>query len=220
MIRRRRRKDHKAIIKYLLRDPLDQYSDWPCNKCDFSLEVTISYSSNVQNLNLAYCEILWISGARLGEKDRPDGGGAQRSLQQVRESSQLKSVGFHWFPTGKTWRGSSSLSRSSRGPFCIPTTTFFSLPGEVKIYMRGGMQFYRRSKNIWVSLFGGIYRDTLSLPEMQNPTSPGATTRFFQMMIWLVWCDTVFFQAQLLVLVDNLVVSCDVNLFFFFRRNY
>ena len=54
MIRRRRRKDHKAIIKYLLRDPLDQYSDWPCNKCDFSLEVTISYSSNDQNLNLAH----------------------------------------------------------------------------------------------------------------------------------------------------------------------
>ena len=24
------------------RDPLDQYSDWPCNKCDFSLEVTFS----------------------------------------------------------------------------------------------------------------------------------------------------------------------------------
>ena len=24
----------------MLRDPLDQYSDWPCNKCDFSLEVT------------------------------------------------------------------------------------------------------------------------------------------------------------------------------------
>ena len=24
----------------VLRDPLDQYSDWPCNKCDFSLEVT------------------------------------------------------------------------------------------------------------------------------------------------------------------------------------
>ena len=54
MIRRRRRKDDKAMIKNLLRDPLDQYSDWPCNKCDFSLEVTISYSSNDQNLNLAH----------------------------------------------------------------------------------------------------------------------------------------------------------------------
>ena len=54
---------------------------------------------------------------------------------------------------------------------------------------------------------------------MQNPTSPGATTIFFQMMIL---CDGILFflQAQLLVLVDNLVVSCDVNLFFFFRRNY
>ena len=27
------------IYIYVPRDPLDQYSDWPCNKCDFSLEV-------------------------------------------------------------------------------------------------------------------------------------------------------------------------------------
>ena len=46
--------DHCAIFTYilsccpsyvLLRDPLDQYSDWPCNKCDFSLEVPDLFTS-------------------------------------------------------------------------------------------------------------------------------------------------------------------------------
>ena len=73
----------------MLRDPLDQYSEWLCNKCDFSLEVSMlakMLGQSGQNLffdNMIFHRVC-PQGARLGEEDRPDGGGAQRPLRQVR----------------------------------------------------------------------------------------------------------------------------------------
>ena len=66
----------------MFRDPLDQYSEWLCNKCDFSLEVSMlakMLGQSVQNLffdNMIFHRVC-PQGSRLGEEDRPDGGGAQ-----------------------------------------------------------------------------------------------------------------------------------------------
>ena len=74
----------------MLRDPLDQYSEWLCNKCDFSLEVSMQpkmLGQSVYNLffdNMTIFHLVCPPGSRLGEEDRPDGGGAQRPLRQVR----------------------------------------------------------------------------------------------------------------------------------------
>ena len=102
---------HKVaqMIKYLVRDPLDQYSDWPCNKCDFSLEVTFlpffcffsllgKYLCSLNPLSwLHSSSSSWTQGAWFGEKDWPNGGGAQWSLCKVRESTKSWNPKLHFW---------------------------------------------------------------------------------------------------------------------------
>ena len=43
---------------YLLpRDPLDAYSEWPCSKCDFYLEVAVSTNHSTQSLRSQYFQV-------------------------------------------------------------------------------------------------------------------------------------------------------------------
>ena len=76
----------------LPRDPLDCYSDWPCDACDFHLEVRRDL---VDHVHCKHDD--GASGARPGEEDVSALGGAELSLLKERsEEAGVVHRGYFW----------------------------------------------------------------------------------------------------------------------------